>query len=287
MDRCPRQTNRRIRTGAFALLLCAALALAGCGGASLAPEPPPDLPGAKLPQTSAPALSGNEAPEPPAVAVPYREPEETVPGLGVLDRNARRKIIVIDPGHGGKDVGAEVRRRNGDDIYEKNIDLAIAYRLRYYLEAAGATVYMIREDDRYVYHRARGSIADRAGGDLFLSIHNNSSDVASVHGTETWYYEKVDLYDRTLESRYGISSKGVAEAIHAELVAALGTRDRGVRSTSDLAVLVGGELPAVVIEGAYMSNPGDLSLILSDGYPDRYAFAVAKAVVRVMNEAVK
>lgn len=205
--------------------------------------------------------------------------------LPVLNENARSKLIVIDPGHGGIDVGSIHREGMEDEFFEKDIDLAISLRLRDFLEAAGARVFMIRETDVYVYHRARGAIANDVKGDLFISIHNNASEYSFVQGTEVWFYDKVDTYGRTLEELYGISSHTVAFAIQNELLAALGTADRELRTDVEMAVLARTSMPAVAVEGAYMTNPEDIQKILAEEYADIYAYAVAKALISVMNDA--
>jgi N-acetylmuramoyl-L-alanine amidase len=205
--------------------------------------------------------------------------------LPTLNESARDKLIVIDPGHGGIDVGSIYREGMEGELFEKDIDLAIALRLKDFLEAAGAKIYMIRDTDVYVYHRARGGIANEVGGDLFISIHNNASQYSHVQGTEVWFYDKVDAYGRTLEELYGISSHTIASAIQNELLAALGTADRELRTDVEMAVLARTSMPAVAVEGAYMTNPDDIQLILADEYADIYAYAVAKALIGVMNEA--
>ena len=205
--------------------------------------------------------------------------------LPVLNENAQTKLIVIDPGHGGIDVGSIYREGTEDEFFEKDIDLIIALRLRDFLEAAGARVYMIRETDVYINHRARGAIANEANGDLFISIHNNASEHSSVQGTEVWFYDKVDAFGKTLEELYGISSYTIASAIQNELLAALGTEDRELRTDVEMAVLARSSMPAVAVEGAYMTSPDDIQKILADEYADIYAYAVAKALIGVMNEA--
>lgn len=205
--------------------------------------------------------------------------------LPVLNENAQTKLVVIDPGHGGIDVGSIYREGTEDEFFEKDIDLIISLRLRDFLEAAGARVYMIRETDVYINHRSRGAIANEVKGDLFISIHNNASEYSFVQGTEVWFYDKVDEFGKTLEELYGISSYTIASAIQNELLAALGTEDRELRTDVEMAVLARSSMPAVAVEGAYMSNPDDIQKILSDEYADIYAYAVAKALIDVMNEA--
>lgn len=94
------------------------------------------------------------------------------------------RTIVIDPGHGGEEVGAVGR----SGVYEKDLALDISRRLEARLEAGGRfEVLLTRSDDRAVPNRERTALANSAGADLFLSIHLNSSRRASAHGTETYF----------------------------------------------------------------------------------------------------
>ena len=93
------------------------------------------------------------------------------------------KLIVIDPGHGGSDPGTVACM-----AYEKDFNLDIAIRLKKLLEDKDINVLMTREDDVYVSTYARPIMANEAGADLFISIHNNSCGNPSVSGTETLCY---------------------------------------------------------------------------------------------------
>jgi N-acetylmuramoyl-L-alanine amidase len=109
---------------------------------------------------------------------PFGEPaDEEQAGPGI-------RMVVLDPGHGGDEVGAIGRL----GVMEKNVALDLARRLRRKLEANhGLHVLLTREDDRMVPLRQRTAIANNAGADLFLSIHLNSSRRLSAHGTETYF----------------------------------------------------------------------------------------------------
>lgn len=210
--------------------------------------------------------------------------KETEDSVEISQGNIGKRLVVLDPGHGGDDPGAIGVLSNGQKIFEKDVNLSIALRLRDKLEAAGVDVMMIRETDVYIDHRQRGEIADKAGGSLFISIHNNGSDVSSVHGTEVWYNEKVDEFGSTLVQVYGVSSKALARRIQVELCEALGTRDRGIRKGIDLAVLIRTRMPSVAVEGGYMSHSGDLKIITSESFDEDYANAVFRAVMATLDE---
>ena len=154
------------------------------------------------------------------------------------------RLIVLDAGHGGSDSGAD---HNG--VTEKNVTLDISRRLRGILASRGWTVRMTRDSDVDVYApndsahdelEARCDIANRAGARLFVSIHANSFTSSSLNGTTTYYYKSVDL--------------ALARAVHRRLIAALGTKDDGVRK-ENFYVIHHTTMPAILIETAFISNP--------------------------------
>ena len=177
------------------------------------------------------------------------------------------RLIVLDPGHGGSDSGAE---HNG--VTEKNVTLDVSRRLRGVLASRGWTVRMTRDSDVDVYApndsahdelQARCDVANRAGARLFVSIHANSFTTSSLNGTTTYYYKSVDL--------------ALARAVHRRLIAALGTKDDGVRK-ENFYVIHHTTMPAILIETAFISNPSDAALMRSPEFLQRIAIAIADGV---------
>jgi N-acetylmuramoyl-L-alanine amidase len=177
------------------------------------------------------------------------------------------RLIVIDPGHGGSDSGA---RQNG--LTEKLITLDVSQRLRTLLVARGWNVKMTRETDTDVFEpndsahdelQARCDIANAAGARLFISVHVNSFTSSELNGTTTYYYKGRD--------------RAPAEAVQRRLIAALGTKDDGVRK-ADFYVIRHAAMPAMLIETAFMSNPDDASLLRSSSFLQKIASAVADGV---------
>jgi len=214
-----------------------------------------------------------------------REHEElgdvTSDGLDVVDWRAANKLVVIDPGHGGNDPGSQAIRNGVEVLNEKDINLDIALRLNRMLKAAGVSTYMLRTEDTSVSLYERPAMANVANGDLYVAIHNNSSPVnPNARGTEVYYYSK------KCEPDYGIYSKRLAELVYKELLQRLGTEGRGVKSEPAYAVLNKTNMPAIIIEGAFLSNDDDLKLMLSDEFRENYALAAAKAIIQVLNESV-
>jgi N-acetylmuramoyl-L-alanine amidase len=201
---------------------------------------------------------------------------------------AARHLIFIDIGHGGTDPGAIGDRGGPRQLFEKDINLVIGFYLRDFLREAGVNFYMSRESDISIPPAERGYRANELGATLFVSIHNNASGTnPNARGTEVLFHRKVDEYDRTEGELFGIYSEDVANRIQREMVRALGTFDRGTRNAPRLIVLNRTVMPAVVVEGAFLSNTHDLDLIWQDDYAIRYAYAVAKAIIEIMNETFR
>lgn len=192
----------------------------------------------------------------------------------------RGKVICIDPGHGGTDVGA-MGSVNGNTVYEKNITLSIADPLRDMLEAAGAKVIMTRDSDVDVAGpyaedtaelQARCDVANQAGADAFVSIHIDSFSNGSVDGTTAYYYPKTgnDLL--------------LAQALHDAVMARLSIPDRGVRS-NDFYVNVHTDMPSSLVEMGFISNTHRLKMLTSSWGPKSIAQAIYKGLADYFRQA--
>ena len=173
------------------------------------------------------------------------------------------KIIVIDPGHGGKDPGAV-----SGGVQEKDIALAVALKIGALL--TGYEVVYTRTEDVYVGLSERALIANQAKADLFVSIHCNSVDDESAHGMEVYVYTACSA-----------ASKRAAHAIYDCLLPASGLRGRGVKS-KDLAVLRETKMPAVLIELGFISNPNDRAKLTNSAWQDDAAKAIADGIAEAL-----
>ena len=214
-------------------------------------------------------------PPPPPVAI-APAPTPTDDGAGTdaswkfappVPAGTNGKLIVIDPGHGGSDAGAA---HNG--LQEAALNLDVSKRLRRVLVARGWQVKLTREDDVDVYQpndsahdelQARDDIANAAGARLFVSIHTNAFTSSSLNGTTTYFINS--------------DSASFAQAIHARLAAALPTKDDGVRK-ENFYVIHHTKMPAVLIEMAFCSNPGDAALLKTDAFLQNVAVSIADGV---------
>lgn len=184
------------------------------------------------------------------------------------------KIICIDPGHGGTDVGA-IGHIGGKDVYEKNITLSIALPLRDMLTSAGAKVVMTRDTDKDVYGpwadadpelQARCDIANEAHADAFVSIHIDSFSNSSVDGTTAYYNAK--------------SSKDLllAQMMHQATMNSLSIPDRGMKS-NDFYVNVYTTMPSVLMEMGFITNDHRVKMLTSSWGPRGIAQSLFNGLV--------
>lgn len=184
--------------------------------------------------------------------------------LSDIARAAKRPpAVVIDPGHGGTDSGAI----GPTGLREADVTLAIGRMVQQALERQHMRVVLTRSADSMVGLEERPDIARREGGLVFISIHANASQSASKKGTETYYATR--------------ESAPLAAAIQSEVVRALGEPDRGIRA-ADFYVVVNSAMPAVLIETAFISNPGEERLLRDPAAQRRIAEAIARAIVRFL-----
>lgn len=189
------------------------------------------------------------------------------------------KVICLDPGHGGADVGA-IGNLKGKAIYEKDINLSIALPLRDMLKDAGAKVIMTRSTDKDVSRpyaadreelQARCNVAAKGKADIFVSIHIDSFSNSSVDGTTAYYYPKTarDLL--------------LARSLHESMMTNMAIPDRGVRS-NDLYVNVHTRMPSVLMEMGFISNPHRLNMLTSSWGPKRIAECMYQGIVNYFRQ---
>lgn len=175
------------------------------------------------------------------------------------------RIIVVDPGHGGKDPGT----KSGQAI-EKAIVLKVSQLVKQKLEADGASVLMTRVGDTFPTLDERYKFATKHYGEIFVSIHANSATSTSAKGTETYYSvtsnenEKEDVV--------------LATNINNEIVKNVGTSNRGVKR-ADFVVIKNLKIPAVLVELGFVSNVEDRAKLLSDQYIEAYAQSIYNGIV--------
>jgi len=173
-----------------------------------------------------------------------------------------RPVVVIDPGHGGRDPGAVY-----DYIHESDLNLSVAFKLQYLLESDGSVVvHMTRTTDVFISLSERSEIANEKG-DLFVSIHHNASRNPDTRGVETFFF----ALNRTEE--YDPVNRTFAEIMQRHLLAQTARHDRRARS-ANFAVLRNSEIPSTLVEIGFMSNEYELASLITDQYQWRAAQAL-------------
>ncbi|CAM3400772.1 N-acetylmuramoyl-L-alanine amidase [Marinicrinis lubricantis] len=172
---------------------------------------------------------------------------------------AESYVVVIDPGHGGKDPGAPSMSGKS----EKDFNLSTATHIAQALaEIPGVVVHLTRSTDDFIELAERGEIANRLNADLFISVHGNTVD-KPVSGIETYYWHR--------------ESFDVASLIHQKIVNASGLNDRNVRR-NDWKVLTTAQMPGVLLELGYLSSSVDEPVMWTEEYQQSIADAVAETV---------
>ncbi len=247
----------------------------------------------------------------PAVIFPdVREASPTANGDRSLIRALGLKIgkIVIDPGHGGHDTGTI----GPHGLEEKDLVLDVGRRLGKLLQARlGADVVYTRKDDTFIPLETRTSIANQEQADLFVSIHANSSRDPDARGVETYYLnftssaealdvaarenaasdksihelqdlvKKIALKEKIEESREFASN--VQRALHSGLAAkSPGIRDRGVKKAPFI-VLIGANMPSILAEISFVSNPGDERRLRTSDYRQRIAESLYRGISKYVS----
>ena len=236
-----------------------------------------------------------------------REAQPTSDGDRSLIRALGLKIgrIVIDAGHGGHDTGTI----GPDGVREKDVVLDVALKLGKLLEdRLGAEVVYTRDDDTFIPLETRTAIANQQQADLFISIHANSSRDPSARGVETYYLnftssrdalevaarenavsqqsihelqdlvKKIALKDKIEESRE--LAADVQQSLHSGLAAKTpAIRDRGVKKAPFI-VLIGANMPSILAEISFISNPTDEHKMETSEYREKIADSLYKGIAK-------
>ena len=217
--------------------------------------------------------------------------DKTVRPLVFSQRATAKRIrtICLDPGHGGRDTGNRVGHFFAHS--EKNYTLDLALELRRQLQAAGFNVVLTRDKDVYPELSDRPALANRRGADLFISLHFNASpsDASSVQGPETYCITPVGAassndsegvgtgHSACPANRYEDKSLLLAYQVQRSLVRSLSANDRSVRRAR-FEVLRTAQMPAILIEGGYMSHPTEGRKIFDTGYRKQMAAAIVRGI---------
>jgi N-acetylmuramoyl-L-alanine amidase len=252
-----------------------------------------DVAGATTEPTPTPGPTPGPTPTPP----PLEPPLFGTPAGGL-------RTIVLDAGHGGDEQGA----RGPQSTTEKDVTLSVARRLKAAIESRlGARVILTREGDQTVGLDERAAVANNNKADLFISLHANASVRSSATGAEVFYLSLADYGDQAARAAQGESEAlpvfgggsrdievilwEMAQARHIEQSAVLAQiveaslRERVPMSPraiqqAPFRVLVGANMPAVLVEMAFISNPEQEKQLTSESFQSSVVQALADAIVR-------
>lgn len=240
---------------------------------------------------------------------PVTEPGALRPARGLRDLPGVR-TIVLDPGHGGKEVGAVAA--NG--LQEKEATLAICKKLAARLERdLGVRVLLTRDMDALIPLEQRTMLANQFKADVFLSIHMNAALVADARGAETYFLSleasdelarraaerenesngnsatttaesdlRLILWDLA-QQEYLKESSRLAELVQSEMNTMSGIQNRGVKQ-APFKVLLGATMPAALVEVGFISNPAEAAKLSDDAFQEEVAATLARAVGRFKSE---
>ena len=223
-----------------------------------------------------------------------------------LTTSVQAKVVLIDPGHGGAEVGAigYENGKKGKKIYEKDLCLKLSKKIRDELSKSTSS-YLTRSLDRAVGLQERADLADILKADLFISVHFNSSPNSQSHGFELYYLDNnanaaaakvaksenlnlkgeelivnqilVDLVVQQTVSH----SRQLAALVHAKLkpvIRSVGIEDRGIKPGL-FYVLALSKRPGLLIEVGFVSNPKELQKMRQDKFQNEFARAISDGVV--------
>jgi len=198
-----------------------------------------------------------------AYAVAPASDDSSVLVVEIPEQSLRAHVVAIDAGHGGRDMGAT----GPTGLLEKEVVLDISQRVRELLVQAGIRVVVTREIDTFVELADRPRIARQQGASVFVSIHANASTRSASNGSETYY-----LYPQ---------SQVLAQMVQDELGRIAGLANRGTK-TANFLVLRESDVPAVLVEVAYLSNLDEEARLRATAFRQRLAEAIARGVQRFL-----
>ncbi|WP_144509587.1 SH3 domain-containing protein [Bacillus sp. FJAT-22090] len=188
----------------------------------------------------------------------------------VMQKGLAGKKIIVDAGHGAKDPGAVGPK----GTKEKDVTLATAIALKAELEAAGAEVVLTRSTDVFLELKQRTDISNKSDYDAFISIHADSFN-SSSKGSTTYYNASVNFN--------GPRSLTLAKSIQSDLVKAVGTYNRGVKEQVFYVNRMN-ELPSVLVELAFISNPKEEAQLASTTFRKNAAVGIRKGFENYFNQ---
>lgn len=188
----------------------------------------------------------------------------TIQQLSNKKQSLSNKTIVIDAGHGGRDVGTI----GIDGFYEKTLTIKTANLLAERLRLAGAKVILTRSEDDYISLSSRAAMSNVMSADAFISLHYNSFPQSpSVSGIGTYYYHK--------------QHKDFANAVQKEMIRATGLKNRKAQF-GDYHVIRENRQPALLLELGFLSNPKEAKHVQTNDFQEKITKGIAKGIINYL-----
>ncbi len=192
---------------------------------------------------------------------------------------AKNKIVVLDPGHGGRDPGAIA----SDGTYESKLVWQYTVKTKELLEKSGYTVFLTRSEKNSCtdYKKieeeltCRVNFAEKVKADIFISIHADSNPSKKFRGTVVYYNDRND-YDGN-QNHFSADSKRLAQLIHSYIQPAVGSKDRGLQNKNYFVNRMN-KVPSILIELGCLTNSADLKLLKNKDRQAKVAASFVKAV---------
>lgn len=214
-----------------------------------------------------------------SILIVVKESAEYVSVLKENGTKETRHTIVIDPGHGGNDPG----KVGINGALEKDVNLAIALKLKKYLEQEDMEVVMTRQEDKGLYEETdsnkkvhdmknRLAIMEGVKPALVVSVHQNSYPEESVSGVQVFYY------------RDSAEGKKAALLMQEQMIATLQpTKERAAKENSTYYILKKTTVPTIIVECGFLSNREEADRLTSEDYQERVAWAIHLGIMRYIN----
>ncbi len=189
--------------------------------------------------------------------------------LKLLNQSAKplqNRVIILDPGHGGKDPGTVK-----GSVSEKSITLKVSTQVKQLLENAGAKVYMTRTGDTYPSLQDRVDFTQANYGEIFVSVHVNSAANSSAQGTETYYAISTgDMYQEDID---------LATFVNNQIVNNLNMKNRGVKQ-EQYYVIRNMVIPSILVELGFLTNTEDHNKMTNDQYVNLFAESIYNGILQ-------
>lgn len=215
-------------------------------------------------------LQGCSTKVPPPQEIPlFYPPQQIVQPYTPIEPKKQGPLIIIDPGHGGEDRGTESPFK--PSYQEKSLTLTTSRMVRDFLKQMGYQTQMTRDDDTFIPLKMRASMANEAKPALFVSVHYNSAPSKEANGIEIFYYKSETDKERTA------ASKKLASTILSKVIERTQAKSRGVKA-ANFAVIRETDMPAILIEGGFLTNQEEMQKIKDPAYIKQLALGIAQGV---------